>query len=139
MIIHSGRLPERRNASIRRSRLIAFLRRWPLRSADLAVQLLGELLELHAHDQLAHCLRAHAAAEQARATAHAGAVLAVELTEVEAVEAGFGQHHAGLDAVDLVARLADVVLGALGLALEALALRFERCVEREPCILELAL
>ena len=28
-IIHSGRLPERRNASIRRRRLIAFLRRWP--------------------------------------------------------------------------------------------------------------
>ena len=28
-IIHSGRLPERRNASIRRSRLMAFLRRWP--------------------------------------------------------------------------------------------------------------
>ena len=28
-IIHSGRLPDRRNASIRRSRLIAFLRRWP--------------------------------------------------------------------------------------------------------------
>jgi len=29
MIIHSGRLPLRRKASIRRSRLIAFLRRWP--------------------------------------------------------------------------------------------------------------
>ena len=28
-IIHSGRVPERRNASIRRRRLIAFLRRWP--------------------------------------------------------------------------------------------------------------
>ena len=28
-IIHSGRLPDRRNASMRRSRLIAFLRRWP--------------------------------------------------------------------------------------------------------------
>ena len=28
-IIHSGRVPDRRNASIRRSRLIAFLRRWP--------------------------------------------------------------------------------------------------------------
>ena len=28
-IIHSGRVPERRKASIRRSRLIAFLRRWP--------------------------------------------------------------------------------------------------------------
>ena len=28
-IIHSGRLPERRKASIRRSRLMAFLRRWP--------------------------------------------------------------------------------------------------------------
>ena len=28
-IIHSGRVPERRKASIRRRRLIAFLRRWP--------------------------------------------------------------------------------------------------------------
>ena len=28
-IIQSGRVPERRNASMRRSRLIAFLRRWP--------------------------------------------------------------------------------------------------------------
>ena len=28
-IIQSGRVPDRRNASIRRSRLIAFLRRWP--------------------------------------------------------------------------------------------------------------
>ena len=28
-IIHSGRVPERRNASIRRRRLIAFFRRWP--------------------------------------------------------------------------------------------------------------
>ena len=28
-IIHSGRVPQRRNASMRRSRLIAFLRRMP--------------------------------------------------------------------------------------------------------------
>ena len=28
-IIQSGRVPERRNASMRRSRLMAFLRRWP--------------------------------------------------------------------------------------------------------------
>ena len=50
---------------------------------------------------------------------------------------GLGQHHAGLDAVDLVTRLADVVLGAFGLRLEALALSLERRVELQPSILEL--
>ena len=102
------------------------------------MQLLAELVELHALDQLADGLGAHAGAEQARATAHAGAVLAVQVAEVEAVERRLGQHHARLEAVDLVARLADVVLGALGLALEALALGLERGVELQAQVLDLA-
>ena len=125
-IIHSGRLPERRNASIRRSRLIAFLRRWPDVVRTSLCRLLGELVQLHALDQLADGLGAHAGGEEPRAATDARAVLAVQLAEVEAVERGLGQHHARLDALDLVARLADVVLGALGLALEALALGLER-------------
>ena len=71
---------------MRRSRLIAFLRRWPLVVRTSLCSCWRELVELHALDQLAHRLGAHAGAEQARATAHAGAVLAVELAEVEAVE-----------------------------------------------------
>src|SRR3712207_7197118 len=50
-------------------------------------------------------------------------------TLFRSVERRLGQHQPGLDAVDLVARLADVVLGALGLRAQTLALGLERGVE----------
>ena len=73
--------------------------------ADLAVEARAEPLEVHALDQLTDGLGAHAGAEQAGGAADAGAVLAVELAEVPAVERGLGKQHAGLE-------LRDLVLGA---------------------------
>ena len=65
---------------------MAFLRRMAGGRADLAVQALAELVEVHATDELADGLGAHAGAEQPCAAAHARAVLAVELAVVPAVE-----------------------------------------------------
>ena len=59
-IIQSGRVPERRNASIRRSRLIAFLRRWPELVRTSTWSDAGQLLEVHPADDLADRLGAHA-------------------------------------------------------------------------------
>ena len=98
-IIHSGRLPRAPEGLDQAQPLDRLLAALAGRGPDLAVQLLGELVELHALDQLAHRLGAHAGAEQARATTHARAVLAVELAVVEAVERRLGQHHARLQAL----------------------------------------
>ena len=110
-IIHSGRVPERRNASIRRRRLIAFLRRWPelVRTSTWSAR--AERLEVHPADDVAHGLGAHAGGEQA---ALAGLVeLLVERPELGLAD---GQHR--LDRLELVAQLAQLVLEALGLLLE---------------------
>ena len=107
--------------------------------ADLAVELRGEPFEVHAHDQLTDGLGAHARAEETRRATHAAAVLAVELAEVHAVERDLGQEHAGLKASDLILRLADLLAEALGLALEAIALRLERGVHLEAEVVDLAL
>ena len=91
MIIHSGRLPERRNASIRRSRLIAFLRRWPEVVRTSACSFCPSSSRSIREIQLAYRLGAHSGAEQARAATYTAAVLAVQVAIVPAVERRLGQ------------------------------------------------
>ena len=79
-------------------------------------------LELQAGDALAHRLGAHAGGEEPLATTDAAAVLAVEIAEVPAVHGDLRQQVAGLQLGDLVPGLADLLLEALGLHLEALLL-----------------
>ena len=81
-IIHSGRVPDRRNASIRRSRLIAFLRRWPELVRTSTWSDARQRLEVHPADDVPDRLGAHAGGEQA---ALAGLVeLLVEAAELRA-------------------------------------------------------
>jgi hypothetical protein len=79
-IIHSGRVPERRKASIRRSRLMAFLRRWPdvVRTSTWRAR---QLLEIHPADDVADRLCAHRGVEDTAAAA-ARAVALVQVAEV---------------------------------------------------------
>src|SRR4029077_4030195 len=78
---------------------------------DLDVERSGERLQVHPADDLADGLGAHARGEQ---PATAGLV---ELL-VEGPQLGLADREHGLDRLELVAQLAQLVLEALGLLLE---------------------
>ena len=112
-IIHSGRLPLLRKDSTTRRRLVAFLRRWPA-GLDLDVQLRRQLVQVDVAKIVADGLGAHAGAE------HAGHCHVLQLAELrlgrgaaalELISSG----SLGCSLLDLVARLADLVLDAVGL------------------------
>ena len=86
---------------------------------DLDVEGPRELLEVHPADDLADRLGAHAGAEQAAALG-AGAVALLEGAQL-----GLAERLHRLEALDLVALLADVLLEALGLPGELLLLMAE--------------
>src|SRR6185436_18315313 len=90
---------------------------------DLDVEGPRELLEVHPADDLADGLGAHARVEQA-AAASARAVALLEAAQLELAE----RLHR-LQRLDLLADLAKLVLGALGLARELLALAAKRVVD----------
>ena len=99
----------------------------------------GQLLEVHAHDQLAHGLGAHAGAEQPRRRrARPMPYLRSRSRKFQPSSDDLGQQHARLQAVDLVLGLADLLLEALGLALEALPLGLERGVDLQAQVLDAA-
>ena len=70
--------------------------------ADLAVELLGQALEVHALDQLADGLGAHAGPEEARRAAHAEPYLRSSSRKFMPSSDDLGQQSAGLEALDLV-------------------------------------
>ena len=115
-IIHSGRVPGSAERLDEAQPLDGLLAAHAGGGPDLAVQVGGERLEVHARDALTDRLGAHARAEQPGRATHAAAVLAVELAEVPAVERGLGQQLARLEPRDLVLGLADLLLEAFGLA-----------------------
>ena len=92
------------------------------RGPDLDVQGATELLELHPGDDVAHGLGTHAGPEDpAAARPGARAVLLVEIAEVR-----LGERHERLEALDLVALAADLVLATLGSPLPLFAVRVDR-------------
>ena len=91
--------------------------------ADLDVERAGQLLEVHPADDLADRLGAHAGAEHAAALG----ARAVALVEHPVLGLADGLHR--LEALELVAQLAQLVLEALGLLLQAGALVLERLVD----------
>jgi len=74
------------------------------------VEGLGQFLEVHPTDDVADRLGAHGRVEDAATTA------ARPVPFVQGAEVVLGQGHERLDRFDLVALLADVVLGAVGVA-----------------------
>ena len=94
--------------------------------ADFDVERARELVEVHPTDDVADRLRAHAGPEHA-AAAGARAVLLVELPEL-----GLAERQHRLEVLDLVARLADLVLEPGGLLLEPLALALQRVLRCRP-------
>ncbi len=105
--------PERLDQAQALDRLLAALAG---AGADLRVEGPRELLEVHPDDDVADGLGAHARPEDA-AGARARAVLLVELAELHLADG-----HERLEGLDLVARLAQLVLLALGRQGELLAL-----------------
>src|SRR4029079_9482310 len=112
--------PERLDQAEPLDRLLAPL---PGARPDLDVEGPRELLEVHPADDLADGLGAHARVEQA-AAASARAVALLEAAQLELAE----RLHR-LQRLDLLADLAELVLGALGLARELLALAPEGVVD----------
>ena len=100
---------------------------------DLRVEGARELLEVHPDDDVADGLGAHPGPEDA-AGAGTGAVLLVELAELHLAD-----RHQGLERLDLVAGAAELLLLALGLGGELLALGAQRLVHRGPEVVDLLL
>ena len=90
---------------------------------DLDVERAGQLLEVHPADDLADRLGAHAGPEDAAALG----ARAVALVEQPVLGLAEGLHR--LEALELVAQLAQLVLEALGLLLQTRALVLERLVD----------
>ena len=110
-IIHSGRLPERRNASIRRRRLIAFLRRWPelVRTSAWRPRLSSSR---SIRTMMSRTASAPMPAQKIRPRLGAGAVLLVELAELHLAD-----RDERLEGLDLGASLAQLLLLAGSLLL----------------------
>ena len=100
---------------------------------DLDVERASQLLEVHPADDLADRLGAHPGPEDAAALGARPVAL------VEVAVLGLAERLHRLERFELVAQLAQLVLGPLRLLLELLALVAERVVHRGPQVLDLLL
>ena len=100
---------------------------------DLDVERASQLLEVHPADDLAHGLGAHPGPEDAAALG-AGAVALVQVAVL-----GLAERLHRLERFELVAQLAQLVLGPLRLLLELLALVAQRVVHRGSEVVDLLL